>query len=188
MLLCCSLILYIVISYQFLLFIYGIIIVFFINFLVFLPLLLKYQVFSNEGSTKQGCFQQAQDCNRAIYFFHLLLKVFLNGKQCTYNYWYNTCFFIPVPNKVAFSKHGIAIGIFSFSTCFSKFFLMVNSASIIISTKPAFHCRTYIYYILCYFCSLILSSETGSYDRYIQFETCVFIGFLTHLELVSQYW
>ena len=43
-----------------------------------------------------------------------------------------------VPDRVVFSKHGIAIGIFSFFICFSKFFLMVNNASIIIGTASAF--------------------------------------------------
>ena len=68
--------------------------------------------------------------------------------------WFNyfSCFFIfaftfkapsllktkAVPNRVAFSKHGIAIGIFSFFICFSKFFLMVSNASIIIGTTSAF--------------------------------------------------
>ena len=89
MLLCCSLMLCIVISDQFLLFIYGIIIflVFFLAFTFKAPSLLKTKA---------------------------------------------------VPNRVAFSKHGIAIGIFSFFICFSKFFLMVKNASIIIGTTSAF--------------------------------------------------
>ena len=88
MLLCCSLMLCIVISDQFLLFIYGIIIflVFFLAFTFKAPSLLKTKA---------------------------------------------------VPNRVAFSKHGIAIGIFSFFICFSKFFLMVNKASMIIGTTSA---------------------------------------------------
>ena len=124
MLLCCSLMLCIVISDQFLLFIYGIIIflVFFLAFTFKAPSLLKTKA---------------------------------------------------VPNRVAFSKHGIAIGIFSFFICFSKFFLMVNNASIIIGTTSLFYSRAFEYLLylvlLLSFCSLILSSEIGLCDCYIYF-------------------
>ena len=47
-------------------------------------------------------------------------------------------FFFCLYYRFAFSKHGIAIGIFSFFICFSKFFLMVKNASIIIGTTSAF--------------------------------------------------
>ena len=45
-----------------------------------------------------------------------------------------------VPNRVAFSKYGIAIGIFNFFICFSKFFLM---ESIIIGTLSAFSFQSF---------------------------------------------
>ena len=87
MLLCCSLILCIVISYQFLLFIYGKIIYLFFSFTFKATSLLETKA---------------------------------------------------VPDRVAFRKHGIAIGIFSFFICFSKIFLMVNKATMIIGTTSAF--------------------------------------------------
>ena len=78
-----------------------------------------------------------------------------------------------VPDRVVFSKHGIAIGIFSFFICFSKFFLMVNNASIIIGTTSLFYSRAFEYLLylvlLLSFCSLILSSEIGLCDCYIYF-------------------
>ena len=48
-----------------------------------------------------------------------------------------------VPDRVAFRKHGIAIGIFSFFICFSKIFLMVNKASMIIGTTSAFSFQSF---------------------------------------------
>ena len=63
-------------------------------------------------------------------FFPLLLKHQVFSKQA-------------VPDRVAFRKHGIAIGIFSFFICFSKIFLMVNKASMIIGTTSAFSFQSF---------------------------------------------
>ena len=57
--------------------------------------------------------------------FRLLLKHQVFSKQA-------------VPDRVAFRKHGIAIGIFSFFMCFSKIFVMVNKAAMIIGRTSAF--------------------------------------------------
>ena len=43
-----------------------------------------------------------------------------------------------VPDRVVFRKHGISLGIFSFFICFSKIFLVVNKASIIIGRTSGF--------------------------------------------------
>ena len=48
-----------------------------------------------------------------------------------------------VPDRVAFRKHGIVIGLFSFFICFSKIFLMVNKASMIIGKTSAFSFQSF---------------------------------------------
>ena len=99
MLLCCSLILCIVIiismfiiyfwyNYCYFLLFFS----FFFAFTFEIPILLKTKaVPSRVAFSKHGFAIGIFD----LMFVHLLLKVFLCGKHCIYNYWYNICFFIP---------------------------------------------------------------------------------------------
>ena len=72
-----------------------------------------------------------------------------------------------VPDRVAFSKHGIAIGIFSFFICFSKFFLMVKNASIIIGTTSAFLFQSFWISVISCVTSEFLFSNLVFWNRFV---------------------